>query len=372
MNVLSAYGEECRPILDDLLVRFRARSNDVAIFLVYDRPERALVRPDLDRTYFVERCLSDQQIDAIVSSLRTEGCYVELFPSEVAFAKALAAGRLQESAKPVHLAYNGTEGGVGGMTGFGPGRKAMVPALCDAFGVACANSSAYTCAIGRHKYHYTQVLRAHGLPVPEMWHYEHARGWVLGMQPPNGSKVIAKSTFESWSVGVTENSVFVVDKTLNDRVREIAECIGQSVCVQIFQPGAELCAPVMTFPQQIAPPIVGTLLKRQPNDPEAVMTIDDNLTEGGVYHFRYEASYDTCRQAAELAAKCCRALGISGLGRVDMRLQEDGKIHAFDVGVSPGITAKGSSAAAFKSLGYSYDEFVCIVFAASLAQHGFI
>ena len=373
METLTAYGEECRRVFDDVLQRLQVRAKDVAIFLVYDRPDRAIDRPELDRTYFIERCLSDQQLDSIMSSLREVGCYVELYPSEVALAEALVAGEHAKIGKPIQLVYNGIEGGIGDETGFGPGRKAMIPALCDAFDVICANSNAYACALGRHKYHYTQILRAHGLPVPEMWHYEFESGWVLGRRPTNGLKVIAKSTYESWSVGVTDTSVFVVDQTIDDRVRDISEHIGQSVSVQVFEAGAELCAPVITAsPHVLAPPVVGTFLKRRPNDPEAVMTIDDNLAAGGVKHFPYDAPDQVCRNAAELAAKCCRALGISGLGRVDMRLTKDEQLFAFDVGVSPGITAKGSSAAAFMSLGYSYDDFVRIVFGSNLVDCGLI
>lgn len=52
--------------------------------------------------------------------------------------------------------------------GFKPGRKSLIPAVADAYGVICANSNAYACAIGRHKFHYATLLRALGIRCPSM------------------------------------------------------------------------------------------------------------------------------------------------------------------------------------------------------------
>ena len=53
-------------------------------------------------------------------------------------------------------------------------------------------------------------------------------------------KVIAKSTYENWSVGVTDASIFHVDDSCDARVATIAEAIGQPVTVQQFISGTEV------------------------------------------------------------------------------------------------------------------------------------
>jgi D-alanine-D-alanine ligase len=294
-----------------------------------------------------------------------------LFASEIEFVTAAATDRLDVPGKPRRMVYNGIEGGIG-THAFGPGRKALIPALCDAFAIPCANSNAYACAIGRHKFHYSQILRANGLPVPPTWFYEIEHGWMLGYRPPPGVRVIVKSTYESWSVGVSVKSVFTVGQDLDERVHAISAEIGQSVCIQLFRKGQEVCVPILACPAMMALPPVGTLIARRPGDPEAVMTMEDNLAPGGVRHFRYEGADEaTCRRAANLAGQCARVLGLSGLSRMDMRIDE-GDIVVFDIGVSPGITEKGSSAASFAALGYDHRRFVQLVFAGNLAARGLI
>ena len=81
-------------------------------------------------------------------------------------------------------------------------------------------------------------------------HYRVERGW-LGGRPPAGTKVIVKSTYEAWSVGVTDQSVFVVDEDCDYRVAAVAEAIGQAVTVQQFVSGPEVCIPVLACPEQI-------------------------------------------------------------------------------------------------------------------------
>ncbi len=98
-----------------------------------------------------------------------------------------------------------------------------------------------------------------------------------------------KSTYESWSVGVTEESIFVVDDTCEERVAAIAEEIGQSATVQEFVAGPEVCVPVFSCPEMVVTPPIEAILTKAPGDGEAVTTIDDNLRHDGVRRRRTRA-----------------------------------------------------------------------------------
>ena len=151
-------GYERLVALERILAR---RGYDLALFLAFDRPERVDERPGLARTYFAQRCLSDEQLARLVDAFRSVGSYVELFEGELELLEGLADGRIQGIEKPLKVIYNGIEGGIG-QHGFEPGRKALLPAVADAYGLVSSNSNAYACALGRHKFHYFTVLRACG------------------------------------------------------------------------------------------------------------------------------------------------------------------------------------------------------------------
>ncbi len=349
----------------------RSRAEDLALFLVYDRPARVKERSGLTRTYFAQRCVSDEQIDQTIDAFRSVGAYVELFAGERPLIEALAAGRLQSLGRTLNVVYNGIEGGIG-IDGFVPGRKALLPCVADSYGMVCANSNAYACALGRHKFHYFTVLAAMGIPVPAVWHYRPGHGWAGGRAPDPGVKVIVKSTYESWSVGVTEDSVFVVDDSCEGRVAATAAEIGQAVTVQEFVSGREICVPVVAQPERLVTPPVEAILAKAPGDADAVMTIEDNLRNGGIAYEPFAGSPALMQQLRSDAVRAFETLELDAFARIDFRIDSGGSARVIDVGVSPGIGTGSSAFRSFSALGFDYPGFLRAVVAATLASRGLL
>ncbi|MBT0769086.1 hypothetical protein KIH74_09125 [Kineosporia sp. J2-2] len=353
---------------------------DLSVLLVYDRPDRAAERPGLARSFFAQRCVPDEQLHQTVEAFTSIGADVRLFEGERPFVRALADGTVDAIGRRIKIVYNGIEGSIAN-DAFRPGRKSLIPALADSYGIVCANSSAYACALGRHKFHYLTVLDALGIPTPCTWHYRADRGWAGDIVPPAGLKVITKSTYESWSVGVTEQSVFEVDETCTGRVAAIAADIGQAVTVQEFIAGREICIPVLAGLTPAGPessgsgllvtPPVETVLAKAPGDPDAVMTIDDNLSHGAV-SYRLIADDELGARLGDLARKSFVGLELGGFGRIDFRVDTSGAAYVFDVGVSPGLGRGSSAFASVSALGLGHPEFLRAVLAASLAAEGLL
>lgn len=344
---------------------------ELAVFLVYDRPGRVDERPGLARAFFAQRCVSDEQLTETIDAFRSIGAYVELFEGERPLLEALASGRLSSLNRTLKLIYNGIEGGIG-RDAFQPGRKALIPVVADSFGFVCSNSNAYACALGRHKFHYFTVLRALGVPTPAVWHYRPPLGWAAGIAPPAGVKVIAKSTYESWSVGVTEDSVFVVDESCERRVAAIAESIGQPVTVQEFISGPEVCVPVIACPERVVSPPMQAILAKAPRDGDAVMTIDDNLTHKGVSHQRFSGPTAIIAGLERAAVRAFDVLELSAFARIDFRIDDQGHPWITDVGVSPGISSKSSAFRSLAELGFDHWGFLRVVVGATLSERGLL
>lgn len=343
------------------------RAEDIAVFLVYDRPERAAERPGLARTHFAERCVSDEQLGFMIDAFRSVNAYAELFEGERPFMEALACGRLQRLERPLSVAYNGIGWGVG-VDGFQRGRKALIPLIADSYGLICANSDAYACALTLHKFHSFLVIAALGVSTPQTWHFEPSRGWIGG-RPPAGVRVIVKSTYEAWSVGVTEESVFVVDESCDRRVAEIARQIGQAATVQAFIPGTEVYVPVMSCPERIVMPPVEAVIRRAAGDPDAVMTIDDNL-ERGVGYRRFDGPKELIERLGEDALTVFEGLQLQGLTRIDFRIDEGGRPWVIDVAVSPGLSLRSPVFLSASEIGLDHPTFLRAVVAATIGSEG--
>jgi D-alanine-D-alanine ligase len=347
----------------------KAQAEHLAVFLVYDRPERVAERPGLEKTYFAERCVSDAQLDQTIVAFRSVGAYVELFEGEQPFLAALTSGGFKRLERPMKVVYNGIGWGVA-VDGFQRGRKALLPAVADSYGLVCANSDAYACAFTLHKFHSFAVLRAVGIPTPPVWHYSLGGGWV-GEAPPDGKKVIVKSTYEAWSVGVSTDSVFVVDgPSAGARAGRIAQEIGQSVTVQEFVSGPEVCVTVLASPERLVLPPVEVVLNRAEGSPDAVMTLEDNLRRRGVLYRPFAAPESTLVRLRRVALETIDVLELQGLTRMDFRVDADGRPWLIDVAISPGVSEGSSAVCAARCLGIEHPAFLRAVVAASLRSHG--
>jgi D-alanine-D-alanine ligase len=369
--VAVANADQRHIALHDLERSLANRGPELALFLAYDRPAMADERPALARTFFAQRCVSDIQLNQTIEAFREVDAYVELFEDERSLIAALAEERLQRISRPLKVVYNGIEGGVL-PGGFEPGRNALIPAVADAYGLIPANANAYACALGRHKFHYLTLLRALGVPTPSVWNYSLNRGWALNGAPPEGAKVIAKSTYESWSVGVTDASVFVVDESCEERVAQIADELQQPVTVQEFISGREVCVPVLAYPDPVAMPAMEAVLAKAPGDPDAVMTIHDTLGAGGVSHRPFCSSPSLEARLRVSAQSAFDAVQFGSFTRVDFRIDADDRPWVTDLGPSPGIGATSSAFRSLAELGFDHPSFLRLVVAATLRARNII
>jgi D-alanine-D-alanine ligase-like ATP-grasp enzyme len=322
------------------------------------------------RTYFAQRCVSDEQLDVTIDAFRSVGAYVELFHGERAWLAALAEGRLQRLPQRMKAAFNGIGWGVG-FEGFMPGRKALVPLISDAYGITCVNSDAHACAVTVHKFHSSLVMDGVGIRTPRTWHYRPPHGWV-GPAPPRGTRVITKSTYEAWSVGVTDGSVFVVDGTIDARVAEVAENIGQAVTVQEFISGREVYVPVWSFPERIVTPPVEAVSTRAPGDPDAVMTIDDSIRSGGVRLRRFDAPADLIERLGKTAICVLDVFDLYGLARIDFRVDSQERLWVIDIAIDPGVGVESSAFQSLDEFGLDHRAFLRTVVAATLSAKGLL
>jgi D-alanine-D-alanine ligase len=283
---------------------------------------------------------------------------------------ALAEGRLQRLPQPMKAAFNGIGWGVG-LEGFMPGRKALVPLIADAYGMTCVNSDAHACAITVHKFHSSLVMEGVGIRTPRTWHYRPPHGWV-GPAPPRGTRVITKSTYEAWSVGVKDGSVFVVDDTLDARVAEVTESIGQAVTVQEFISGREVYVPVWSCPERIVTSPMEAVATRAPGDPDAVMTIEDSIRLGGVRLRRFDGPADLLERLGRMACRVLDVFDLYGLARIDFRVDDQERMWVIDIAIDPGVGVEGSSFQSLADYGFDHPAFLRTVVAATLSAKGLL
>ena len=343
---------------------------EIALSLVFARPSLVDQRPAVARVAYAERCISDEQLSEMISAFRSIGSYVELFEGELPFLEALAGGRLSALDRRFQLVHNGIGWGITD-DGYLPGRKSLIPAVADSFGMIGTSSDAYTSSIALHRYHSFVLLRALGVRAPEVWHFRRGLGW-MGDPPPVGVKVIAKSTYEAWSVGVTDESVFVVDLSCEERLTDIAGSIGQPVTVQRFVSGREVCVPIVALPERLVTPPIEQVIAKAPRDRDAFLTLSDNFETGAVSYVPFDGPEHLVRQMASTTKRVFDIMQSDLIGRMDYRIDEDGVPWLTDVAIEPGWSRGAALFKSIEQLGLDYPQFLRLLMGGALVAKGHI
>jgi len=242
-----------------------------------------------------------------------------------------------------YLVYNAAQ------SGFGPGRKSLIPSFCNLHGLQCTGSNAYVVSLCRHKYHVNKILSQHGISVPETWLYFH--GWNTNGVPPNGKKVIIKPIYESASIGIDRDAIQIYDPHIDELINKKMHIHRQPILVQEFIEGYEAETPIIRIENETyscGP--VGISVDNEP-------LLGDNFLDYERIYFDKYTFYnfeDLFRQTADIN-KCAKTaaniLGIEGLGRIDFRIKPDGSFYVTDVSTNPHFVSHSSVSFAFKKRG---------------------
>lgn len=302
-----------------------------------------------------------RQADGMARSLRDLGLTVEPYFSEVDLIQALLYGDDSDGRR--RIVYTTAEGGSGS------GRRALIPALCNLLGVPLLNSGAHAATLVRHKFHAYSVLRQVDVRMPKSWLYGQS-GWLGGLAPIAGTRVIVKPVYESMGIGVDDDSVQVVDDTFDAFVTEKAEKFGQPAIVQEFVSGEEVGVPVARVgTTTIAlPPIVQRRANGDMYD-HLPKTFRDEHIEHDLSHTPFKGSLvqlEALRAAAVLAFD---SLEMKGVGRIDFRIDADGRQWAFDTNGEPPPLSKTCWSHAMELLGFSLREMLAFWVGLCLLEH---
>jgi D-alanine-D-alanine ligase len=325
--------------LQSRLRRGEALSKEAGILLVVNVKGRTTPSDDYTGNSIITEFLSANELDDIMGYFEGAGFYCEVVLDEEGFIDWSAQKRAAFPRKYIfvyNLAQNGT----------GRGRLTTVAGLCRLHHLPLVDSDAYSVAISQHKFHAMCLLSQFGLPVAKCWSYS-LQGWWPDTPPP-GSRLIAKPTYESASIGVQNDSVFRMEPSAERQLRDRTLAYRQPFTVQQFVPGFEVEVPVFDAdgPQTLV--AIGIELNGQRNLGEGILTYDKVFRdEYGFYDFS-DQDPASSEAATAIARRAFRALELRGIGRVDFRVTSTGEPLIIEVNCKPHVTKHSGFISALK------------------------
>jgi len=235
-------------------------------------------------------------------------------------------------------------------------REAEVPMLLDVFGVPYVGSDGLTLSLTLDKVMAKKAFVADGVPTPRSF---MANG-KFSLKDLNGMRfpVIVKPCHEGSSKGIGEDSIVRKKKDLKPRIREVHRLYRQPAIVEEFVRGSEF-----------------TVLVIGNEEPEALEPVQVQI--GGLldlgdlmYTWRRLMSTDIAyicpiKKPAGLRRKLCamavaayRSVDCRDFGRVDFRVDEEGRPFVLEVNPLPSLSDEDVFPMIARAHGWTYEELL--------------
>jgi D-alanine-D-alanine ligase len=307
-----------------------------------------------------------ETVDALAAGIERLGHRVERI--EVSGPASRTVARLE--AFGPDLVFNTAEGRRGRF------REAFFPGLFDELGMPYTGSDAYALALTLDKQLTKLVLAQHGVPTPRWQYLEDVRHLqVNSLRYP----VIVKPNFEGSSKGITQDSVVEDPLRLHEVVAEALARYPAGVLVEEFVVGRDVTVP---FLEAAAPERKGVL--------QPVEYVIDEAAAGerryAIYDYDLKTRLDRLvavraparvrRHQAERIQRICedvyRQLGIRDLGRIDLRLGDDGQVHFLEINALPSLEPGAGIYAAAALEGLHEDAVLGAVIRSAVERWGIV
>jgi D-alanine-D-alanine ligase len=294
-------------------------------------------------------------IDAIEQTLQSLGYLVERIGNVKQLASRLVAGERWD------LVFNICEGL------HGIGREAQVPALLDAYQVPYVFSDTLTCALTLHKGMTKDVVRAAGIATPD---YAVIRDLAdlknLALPMPLFAKPLAEGTGK----GVDAQSKITSTAQLQRVCKHLLHEYKQPVLVERFLPGREFTVGILGTGKE-ARTLATMEIKLLEQADSDVYSYRNKEECEELVHYELLPAGELRRQVEALALDAWRALGCLDAGRLDVRLDENGKPGFIEVNPLAGIHPEHSDLPIMATkIGMTYRQLMAAIMDSAVRRHG--
>lgn len=343
------------------------RAEQIKIFLVSNIREKTDNFSDYNKgTSVMSEYLSLTQQELIVESLRNNGFETLCFIDEMDFINNFITNDYYKNESKHKIIMNTAQKGTA------IGRKSLIPAFCDLYGLCHTNSNPYVVSLARNKYHCSCLLKANGLPTTNDYLFIPNKGWLLGKHPHVDEEVIVKLNYETSSIGLTSDNIFIYEYSKDSFINQMACTYNQPVIVESFVEGYEVEVPIIidAGPEIVLP--VGITVDNQKKLGKQIL--DYNIRRDlkfGFYNFS-ETNIELSKKLESCAIDVVNLLGITGFGRVDFRVDYNNNIYVTDIATNPHITKGMSYYYAFTENGLDYTQMLETLIALSISKNNLI
>lgn len=213
------------------------------------------------------------------------------------------------------------------------------------------------------------LLAYHRIPVPEFVVVH------VGRKPRRPKRMafplIVKSLTEEASIGISQASVVEDDEKLRERVEFIHSSVGTDAIIERYIDGRELYVGIIGNQRLRVFPVWELHFTKMPDDVHRI------ATERVKWSTKYQRKYGIKTQAARLpegvgqqiqrlCKRVYRILDLSGYARIDLRMDESGRVFVIEANPNPQLAYGEDFAESAERAGVSYEDLLQQILLAGL------
>jgi D-alanine-D-alanine ligase len=249
-----------------------------------------------------------------------------------------------------------------------PKTEAIIAKMMSELGLTHTGCSSTALALALDKARAKELMQSQGISTPR---YQLLTPETLS-QFQLRYPCIVKPCGEDASHGLNPQSVVYDHASLESQVIGVSRAFGGKALVEEFVDGREFNATVIGNDEVAVLPISEIIFSLPPGMPR-ILTYAAKWEEGTPY---FDGTTVACpaeigeelrAELAQTAVTVFKLLVKQGYGRVDMRLDSDGKIQVLEANPNPDITPGSGAARQAAAAGMTYAQFVGKI--VSLALH---
>lgn len=241
----------------------------------------------------------------------------------------------------------------------------LAPALLDTMGVPYTGAPTAAMFLTSCKTAAKQLMAASGMATPEWFSIDHLRD----RSKIPSARYIVKSVWEDASVGLDDDSIVQTDRAdqLAGMLTGRADRLGGEAFAERFVDGREFNLSMLAEPDggvRVLPPAEIRFDDYPAGKPRIVGYAAKWDTESFEYAntprtFDIETAVGPLiDEMADIARRCWRLFGLRGYGRVDFRIDADGRPWILEANANPCLSPDAGLAAAAARAGIDYARVI--------------
>lgn len=207
-----------------------------------------------------------------------------------------------------------------------------------------------------------KLLAYHRIAVPEFEVFRIGRPVRRPKRLP--FPLIVKSLTQEASIGISQASVVDSDEKLKERVAFVHQSIGTAAIAEQYIEGRELYVGILGNQALQSFPVWELFFTNMPADAKRIAT--DRVKWSVKYQKKYgiesgpakELSETVCDRIQHVCKRAYRALEMSGYARIDLRLDNAGRVWVLEANPNPQIAQGEDFAASAEKVGVAYDALL--------------